>query len=74
MKSENIPAEIKSKSIKEVKDEINLILGKLENNEMDFEASRKDYERLLKLNKYIDQLFKEKVKMIASKNKKYKND
>jgi|TARA_B100000767_G_scaffold241749_1_gene238396 exonuclease VII small subunit len=74
MKSENIPAEIKSKSIKEVKDEINLILGKLENNEMDFEASRKDYERLLKLNKYIDQLFKEKVKMIASMNKKYKND
>ena len=74
MKSENIPAEIKSKSIKEVKDEINLILGKLENNEMDFEASRKDCERLLKLNKYIDQLFKEKVKMIASMNKKYKND
>ena len=74
MKSENIPAEIKSKSIKEVKDEINLILGKLENNEIDYEASRKDYERLLKLNKYIDQLFKEKVKMIASMNKKYKND
>ena len=31
MKIENIPADIKSKSLKEAKDEIDAILGKLEN-------------------------------------------
>ena len=33
MKIENIPADIKSKSLKEAKDEINEILSKLENQE-----------------------------------------
>ena len=33
MKSENIPADIKSKSLKEAQDEINKILIKLENQD-----------------------------------------
>ena len=33
MKSENIPADIKSKSLKETRDEIDEILGKLEKQE-----------------------------------------
>ena len=33
MKSENIPADIKSKSLKEARDEINEILTKLENQD-----------------------------------------
>ena len=38
MKSKNIPGDIKSKSIKEAKDEINVILGKLEKNDADLQA------------------------------------
>ena len=47
MKNENIPAEIKSKSLKEAKDEINKILTKLESQEADLDASFKDYQRLI---------------------------
>ena len=32
MKNENIPADIKSKSLKEAREEIDVILGKLENS------------------------------------------
>ena len=35
MKIENIPADIKSKSLKEARDEINEILTKLENENLD---------------------------------------
>ena len=69
MKNENIPAAIKSKSIKEARDEINEILSKLEKNDADLEASAKDYERLIKLNRYVDLLFKEKFKNINKKIK-----
>ena len=69
MKTENIPADIKSKSIKEARDEINEILSKLEKNDADLEASAKDYERLIKLNRYVDLLFKEKFKNINKKIK-----
>tara|TARA_Y100001958_G_C20841980_1_gene288155 strand:- start:46 stop:258 length:213 start_codon:yes stop_codon:yes gene_type:complete len=69
MKNENIPADIKSKSIKEARDEINEILSKLEKNDADLEASAKDYERLIKLNRYVDLLFKEKFKNINKKIK-----
>ena len=69
MKNENIPADIKSKSIKEARDEINEILSKLEKNDADLEASAKDYERLIKLNRYVDLLFKEKFKNIKKKIK-----
>ncbi len=72
MKSENIPADIKSKSLKETKDEINKILVKLENKNTDLQASNKDYERLIKLNKHVDHLFKKRIKEIASLGKKSK--
>ena len=62
MKNENIPADIKSKSLKEAKDEINQILEKLEKNDADLEASKIDYERLVKLNYHVDQIFKKKRK------------
>ena len=70
MKNENIPADIKSKSLKEAKDEINQILGKLEKNDVDLEASKIDYERLVKLNYHVDQIFKKKGKEINSSVKK----
>ena len=39
MKNENIPADIKSKSLKEAKDEIDVILGKLESQDADLSNS-----------------------------------
>ena len=65
MKIENIPADIKSKSLKEAKDEINQILGKLENQEGNLEDYQSDYLRLVELNKYVDELFKKKFKEIS---------
>ena len=69
MKIENIPADIKSKSLKEARDEIDAILGKLEKQETDLDQSLGDYQRLIYLNKHIDQLFKKKFKEISEKNK-----
>ena len=65
MKNENIPADIKSKSLKEAKDEINEILSKLENQEGNLEDYQSDYLRLVQLNKYVDELFKKKFKEIS---------
>ena len=65
MKIENIPADIKSKSLKEAKDEINEILSKLENQEGNLEDYQSDYRRLVQLNKDVDELFKKKFKEIS---------
>ena len=65
MKNENIPADIKSKSLKEAKDEINEIISKLENKEGNLEDYQSDYLRLVQLNKYVDELFKKKFKEIS---------
>ena len=67
MKSENIPADIKSKSLKETRDEIDEILSKLEKQETNLDQSIGDYQRLIHLNKHIDQLFKKKFKEISEK-------
>ena len=66
MKNENIPANIKSKSLKEAKDEIDVILGKLESQDADLSNSLNDYQRLIQLNKHIESLFKKKSKEIYS--------
>ena len=67
MKIENIPADIKSKSLKEAKEEIVQILSKLESQGVDLSSSFNDYQRLIQLNKYIDNLFKKKLKEISKK-------
>ena len=64
MKNENIPADIKSKSLKEAKEEIDVLLGKLESQEADLSNSLNDYQRLIQLNKHIETLFKKKSKEI----------
>ena len=69
MKTENIPADIKSKSLKETRDEIDAILNKLENQETNLEESIDDYQRLILLNKHIDQLFKRRLKEVSEKKK-----
>ena len=72
MKNENIPANIKSKSLKEAQHEINDILNKLEDKDVDLASSIDDYQRLIQLNKHIDLLFKKKVKEISLINQKIK--
>tara|TARA_B100000941_G_scaffold27788_1_gene16456 strand:+ start:316 stop:516 length:201 start_codon:yes stop_codon:yes gene_type:complete len=66
MKSENIPADIKSKSLKEARDEINEILRKLESQNLDFNSIEVTYKRLMNLNKHVENLFKIKSKEISS--------
>ena len=67
MKNENIPADIKSKSLKETRDEIDVILSKLEKQETNLDDSIEEYKRLILLNKHIDQLFKKKFREISEK-------
>ena len=50
MKNEIIPADIKSKSLKEARAEIDAILSKLENKETNLNESISDYQRLILLN------------------------
>jgi exonuclease VII small subunit len=74
MKNENIPENTKSKSLKEIKEEINQILEKLESDETNLSESMNDYARLISLNKRIDLLFKKRNKEISAIGKKNKKD
>ena len=74
MKIENIPDEAKSKSIKEIKEEINQILEKLESKDVNLSESMNEYARLLGLNKKIDLLFKKRVKEISILGKEDKKN
>ena len=75
MKSKNIPADIRSKSIKEAQNEIKVIIAKLENSETNLENSIEQYERMMQLNYYIHEQFKNKAKEIkqSSLDNKEKN-
>ena len=72
MKTENILESPKSKSIKEIKEEINQILEKLENKDTNLSDSTTDYARLIILNKHIDSFFKKRNKEISTIGKKTK--
>tara|TARA_B100001175_G_scaffold235967_1_gene202317 strand:- start:2368 stop:2601 length:234 start_codon:yes stop_codon:yes gene_type:complete len=74
MKNENIPADVKSKSLKEVRNEINDILNKLERKDVDLAGSKEDYKRLIQLNNHIDLLFKKKVREISQITKLVKKN
>ena len=60
MKSKNIPADIRAKSIKEAQDEIKDIIDKLENSETNLEKSIEQYNRMIQLNQHIHDKFKER--------------
>ena len=68
MKFENIPADIKSKSLKESQEEIDLILTKLESQKFDLNNTEIEYKRLINLNKHVENLFKEKFKISKPKD------
>ena len=64
MKSKNIPADIRSKSIKEAQDEIKVIIQDLENRDEDIQDSIDQYKRMMQLNYHIQEEFKKKAKEI----------
>ena len=74
MKSKNILGEVKSKSLKEAKEEINDILNKLESKDVDLAGSIEEYKRLIQLNNHIDKLFKKKIREISSVSQEIKKD
>ena len=68
MKLKNIPADIKSKSIKEAQNEIKEIIANLESNETNLEESMDKYSRMIDLNYHIQEQFKKKLKEIKGSN------
>ena len=68
MKSKNIAADIKSKSIKEAQNEIKELISKLESTEANLEESMDKYNRMMELNYHIQEEFKKKAKEIKSSN------
>ena len=74
MKSKNIPADIRAKSIKEAQNEIKEIIEKLENTETNLEDSIGQYDRMMQLNTHIQDKFRQKAteirKSTLHKNKK----
>jgi len=74
MKSKNIPADIRTKSIKDAQNEINEIIETLENTTTNLEDSMAQYTRMLQLNLHIQEQFKKKAneirKSALNKNKK----
>ena len=68
MKSKNIPADIKSKSIKEAQNEIKEIITNLESTETNLEESMDRYNRMMELNYHIQEQFKKKLKEIRDSN------
>ena len=74
MKSKNIPADIRAKSIKEAQNEIKEIIETLENTESNLEDSIEQYDRMMQLNYHIQDQFRQKANEIRKstlhKNKK----
>ena len=69
MKSINIPENIKNKTLEELKLEISEAITELESEE-DLKNSINKYQRLIQLNNFIENKFKEKSKSITSKTLK----
>ena len=69
MKSINIPENIKNKTLDELKLEISAAITELE-SEKDLKNSIIKYQRLIQLNNFIENKFKEKSKSITSKTLK----
>ena len=67
MNSKNIPTDIMSKSIGEDQKEVSELIEILEKEE-NLENSIEKYNRLILLNNYIEQKFKNKSKNISKKN------
>ena len=68
MKEKNLPDDIKSKSLDELRDIFKNLLVKIESSK-DLEKSNDDYLKLIKVNNLIDEKFSSLSKEIQEKNK-----
>ena len=68
MKDKNLPNDIKSKSLNELKEIANNLIESLK-NEKDLGNSIKDYQKLIKLNNLIEKKFQNTSKEISQKTK-----
>ena len=73
MNPKNIPADIKTKSIKEAQTEIKEIIIDLEKSETNLEKSMDKYNRMMQLNLHIQEQYKAELKKIR-KNDPDKKD
>jgi DNA-binding transcriptional regulator GbsR (MarR family) len=68
MKDKNLPNDIKSKSVNELKEMANNLIENLE-NEKDLGNSINEYQKLIKLNNLIEKKFQNTSKEISQKTK-----
>ena len=68
MKSKNIPADIRTKSIDDAQNEIKEIIKKLENTDTSIESSIEQYNRMIHLNNHIHDKFRQKAEQIKQRN------
>ena len=66
MKFTDMPEDIKKKSLNDLKEEISKAIDELEHEE-DLNNSIEKYNKLIQLNKYVENTFKEKAKEISKK-------
>ena len=66
MKSKNIPADIRAKTVEEAQNEIKEIIKNLENNETNLRESADKYNRMMHLNYHIQDEFRKKLKEIQN--------
>jgi len=64
MKSKNIPADIRAKTVKDAQNEIYELIDQLENAETNLENSTEQYNRIVHLNNHIQEEFKKKANEI----------
>ncbi len=70
MKSKNIPADIRAKSIKEAQNEIKEILNNLEDKDVNLEKTSEQYTRMIHLNYHIQEQFRKKANEVKQLNLK----
>ena len=68
MKEKNLPVDIKSKSLDELKEILNNLVEKIENNKTS-NHSEEEYIEIFKLNRLIEKKFQNTSKEISEKNR-----
>ena len=68
MKEKNLPVDIESKSLDELKEILNNLVEKIENNKTS-NQSEEEYIEIFKLNRFIEKKFQNTSKEISEKNR-----
>ena len=68
MKDKNLPDDIKSKSLDELREILNNLLNKIETSS-NLENSTDEYQKLIKINNLIEKKFKSLSKKISNESK-----